>query len=597
MNRRIFPITLIFIFVYLLNQSLTADSPDKNNLTLKVDSFISTGGNRYVCGFNNPGATVPFGLIRLSPDTISLTGETAINTSGYYYHDPKILGFSHTRLCGTGAVDGGHFRVIPDSKGTPLNKLRRGMKAPLSHQHESASPGYYSINFPEHGLKAELTTTERTALHRYHFAPETMPSILFDVGSTLGRGKSKECELQIDSKQNMFTGSTRTFGSFSGRYGGLKVYFAAKFRKPWSRFSTWSGTKISQNNLNTKGDDVGAHFVFPQKEEKQVLELAVSISHVSVSNAIENMNQELGNLTFSEIQKQAIKKWNEKFSLMKVEGGTESDQKIFYTALYHSLMMPTIFNDVNKEYTGFDKKTHKANDFQYYTDMSLWDTYRTTHPLYTLIMPDIHRDMIVSLVKMAKQGGNFPRWPSGTGFTNSMFGAPTEIAIVEAYLKGIRNFDVKTAYQIMKKAALKPAPKGAPYSGRRGIDEYIKFGYCPSDKMDGAVSKTLEYSSTDAAIAKLADSLNKTEDAQLFKKRSNNYRNAWNPKTQYFQPRDSSGKFSTPLKPLLLTYVDFGGKYTNDFVEGSALQWRWAVSHDTSGLISLFKSRNILQRS
>lgn len=584
--------TLLYIENGLtVNQSKAADK-NITGYTQLVDPFISTGGNRYVCGFNNPGATTPFGLIRLSPDTVSASGEFATNTSGYYYHDPFVLGFSHTRLCGTGAVDGGHFRVIPDTRGIPVEKLRKGMHAKLDHNNESASPGYYSISFPKLNLKAELTATGRVGLHRYHFGPGTNPRILIDVGSVLGKGRSQECEVKVNQDELEITGKTRTFGSFSGRYGGLQVYFVARLRNAWKEENIWNGKSLLKDQVEATGEDVGVELIFSQNERDQTIELAVAVSHVSVENARENLESELADQSFEKIRTNAEKEWNRTLSLVQIEGGSESDKKIFYTAMYHSFMMPTIFNDINGEYTGFDKKMHLAKEFQYYTDMSLWDTFRTTHPLYTLLDPQSHRDMLISLVKMAEQGGNLPRWPSGTGYTNSMFGAPAEIAVTEAYLKGIRGFDVETAYRVMRKAALEPAPDGAPYSGRRGLVDFIKYGYCPSDKMSGAVAKTLEYCSTDAAIARLAEVLGFKEDADLFAKRAQNYRNLWNPETQYFQPKDSNGNFSTPLKPLLLTYLDFNKKYTDDYVEGSALQWRWSVSHDAEGLVSLFKTKD-----
>lgn len=556
-----------------------------------VDPFISTGGNRYVCGNNSPGANVPFGVVRLSPDTVSAFGATATNMSGYFYHDPAILGFSHTRLCGTGAVDGGHFRVMPGVVANPEKIVLRNPQLPFDHDQESASPGYYSVTFPSINVTAELTATQRVGLHRYTFPAGAVPRISLDVGSALGRGRSEACELHLLPAANEITGTARTFGSFSGRYGGLQVYFVARVRRGWENVETWNGEKLAADQTDIVGDDVGAGFTFSAAKEQQTIELAVALSHVSIENARENLDQELAQQSFDDIRTAAANKWNTLLSKVQIEGGSPADQEIFYTALYHTTIMPTVFNDVNGQYLGFDKQVHQTDGFEYYTDMSLWDTFRTTHPLYTLLLPERHRDMLVSLVKMAEQGGNLPRWPSGAGYTNSMFGAPAEVAIAEAYLKGIRDFDVETAYRVMRKAALQPAPKGAAYSGRRGIADYVKYGYCPSDTMSQAVAKTLEYASTDAAIGRLAAELGHEEDAALFAKRGQNYRNLWNPETEYFQPRDAQGEFSTPLRPLLLTYVDIGGKFTDDYAEGSALQWRWAVSHDAAGLVSLFSSK------
>jgi predicted alpha-1,2-mannosidase len=251
--------------------------------------------------------------------------------------------------------------------------------------------------------------------------------------------------------------------------------------------------------------------------------------------------------------------------------------------------MPTAFNDSNGDYLGFDGQVHRALGFTYYTDMSLWDTFRTTHPLYMLIAPREQRDMVVSLVEMSKQGGYLPRWPSGNGYTNSMFGTPADVMITETYLKGIRDFDVKAAYEAMRKTALGSTAKSR-FSGRAGIDDYLKYRYCPADLMKQSVARTLEYCYADHSIARLAEALGHREDAALFDEHAQYYRNLWNPETQYFQPRDSRGSFQ-PFSPHLLTYAERSGKLTGAYVEGNALQWRWAVPFDAKSLISLFKSR------
>lgn len=566
-----------------------ADPPTATALAAQVNPFIATGGNRHVCGNNPPAATRPFGMIRLGPDTISAFGATATNMSGYYYHDPHLLGFSHTRLCGTGAIDGGHFRVTPGRADMSVEELRQ-RRLEYSHDHESASPGYYSVDLPSVASRAELTATTRVGLHRYTWDAGVTPALLIDVGSALGQGRSSECAVRLDPERREISGQVRTFGSFSGRYGGLQVFFAAHCLTPWESSMTWSGDTVEENSSSAQGDDVGVVLTFPEAVADQPVELAIAISHVSLENAQKNLRTELADQTFDSVRIAAAEEWNSMLSRARVTGGTPEDQTIFYTALYRTMMMPTTFNDVNGQYRGFDQQIHTADDFTYYTDMSLWDTFRTTHPLYTLLLPDHHRDMLVSLVAMAEQGGNLPRWPSGCGYTNSMFGAPTEVAVAEAWLKGIRDFDVQTAWKVMRRAAMEPAPEGSAWSGRGGIAEFIQLGYCPSDKMSKAVARTLEYSTTDAAIGRLAASLGYDDDARLFEERGRSYRQLWNPETQYFQPRDSAGQFSTPLKPTLLTYFDFTGRYTDDYVEGSALQWRWAVSHDAAGLVELFSS-------
>lgn len=559
-----------------------------------VNPFIGTGGfPSYTSGDDIPGPTMPFGMVRLSPETRFFLGkdffeESTVSTAGYYYADNHIMGFSHTRLIGTGAYDGGHFRVYPATGDQSRKKYLDGKYHRFSHKNETAFPGYYAVNFTNPGILAELTATERVGVHRYTFSGKETPHILIDVSSSLGKGKTTEGEVHVSEKGEI-TGAIRTFGNFASRYGGLKVYFAARINKPFSAYTFWTGKKFFQDKSSVKGDTVGVDILFEKASSKEVIELKLAISYVSIENASENLEAEVGNTGFNEIVEKAKLAWEERLSLIKIEGATDDQRKIFYTALYHSFQMPTIFNDVNGEYTGFDKKVHKTEGFRYFTDMSLWDTFRTIHPLFCLVAPDAQRDMAVSLVKMCEQGGVLPRWPSGYGYTGSMIGASADIVLSETYQKGIRNFDVETAYQAMKKAALGIDPPQKGFRPREGIEKYMKYGYCPADSMDQAVSKTLEYAYADDAIAKLATALGNREDSALFSKRALYYRNVWNPETQYFHPRNADGSFVDKFDPLMLTYFDFDEEYTNDYVEGCAEQWRWAVFFDAPGLISLFK--------
>jgi len=586
-------------------EPLPAAAPARpGELGQHVNPFIGTGGVSYLCGNEFPGATVPFGMVRLSPDTIADSGRRATNTSGYYYRDAKILGFSHTRLAGTGAVDGGNFMVIPVSGHDSEEAIRHGLKASFSHRDETASPGYYALSLPERNLRIELTATCRVGVHRYHFAASDKPHLLIHVSSVLGRGKCKDAHVRVIAGAREVEGSVRTYGTFSGRYGGIPIHFVARSNWPFTSFGTWQDGVSQPLKGTADGEDVGAALWFDNKDphengsgkdtgkkpDPHTVELKVAISYVSVENARENLDRESGSLDFDAVLAHAKQQWEDWLGRIRIEGGTEKDQSIFYTALYHALQMPTTFNDVNGDYLGFDNKVHRAAGFTYYTDMSLWDTFRTVHPLFCLIAPREQRDMAVSLVEMARQGGYLPRWPSGNGYTNSMFGTPADIMLTDTYLKGIRDFDVEAAYQSMRKTALGP-PINSRFSGRAGVEDYLKFGYCPSDLMKQSVARTLEYSYADHSIARLAEALGHTEDAALFAKHAVSYRQLWNPQTQYFQPRDSHGAFSEDFRPLLLTYLDRGGKYTHAYVEGSALQWRWGVPFDAPALISLFKSK------
>jgi len=403
-------IALLIIFaIYIRYQSTVRTETGKLEMPLKpgdlgkwVNPFIGTGGfPSYTSGDNIPGPTMPFGMVRLSPDTRFFLGkdffeESTVSNAGYYYADNHIMGFSHTRLIGTGAYEGGHFRVYPATGENSRKKYLDGKYHRFSHKNETAFPGYYAVNFTQSGILAELTATERAGVHRYTFTKEENPHILIDVSSSLGKGKTTEGEVHV-SESREITGAIRSFGNFASRYGGLKVYFAARFNKPFSSFTIWNDKEIFRDKSSLKADTLGIDFSFAKTSAKEVIELRLAISYVSIENARENLEAETGNLSFEEIVESSKQAWEEKLSLVKIEGGTDEQRRIFYTALYHSFQMPTVFNDVTGDYKGFDKNIHKANGFRYFTDMSLWDTFRSIHPLYCLIAPYAQRDMAVSL--------------------------------------------------------------------------------------------------------------------------------------------------------------------------------------------------------
>jgi len=599
----IIPVTIFLLFIFgawIKYTSIVASTPKNHTISLHpgyygqyVNNFIGTGGfPAWGRGMNFPGATVPFGMVRLSPETISFYKDhKAYNTSGYYYADNKMLGFSHTRLAGTNAKDGGHFLFTPTTTLPELLNFNKDYTHYFSHVDETAFPGYYSVQFKEENIYAEITSTERTGLHRYTFKSDKNRQILIHITNTLGNEKANEGMVMIDSERKQLTGSVRTFGRFASRYGGIKVYFVAQFDQYFSDFGIWNGKNYTKNLKTSKSDCLIVNLGFDKRNKNKEVNVKVGISYVSIKNARENLAKEVGNQTFNQIVEQAKEKWEDKLSKIKIETTKEDDKIIFYSALYRSFQMPTIFNDTNGDYLGFDNKIHQTSDFTYYTDFSLWDTFRTVHPLFNILVRKEQRDMVVSLIKMAKQGGSLPRWPSGNGYTGAMIGSPADITIVESYLKGITDFNVHLAYAKMKEIALGPTLKGALSSGRRNIKGYLKYGYAPAGITDKAVSKTLEYSWADYAISRLAKELGKEEDFKLFTKHANYYKNLWNPETQYFQPRNTNGKFVEKFKPLQSPYTDWNEEYTNEYVQGSALQWRWAVPFDTKGLISLFKSR------
>jgi predicted alpha-1,2-mannosidase len=555
-----------------------------------VDPFIGTGGfPAWVCAYTFPGACAPFGAVRLGPETVSMiTKDRALNTSGYYYGDNRLLGFSHTRLIGTGATDGGHFLFLPAEGVVSPEHFQENPIAKFSHGKEKAFPGYYAVYLNSPGVLCEFTATKRVGVHRYTFDPHAVPRIRVDVSNAMGGKRSADGYVRINADSGEIEGHVRTFGSFAGRYGGIKVYFVARFSERPVVYGTWDNDGLVVGRTLATGDRVGAEISFEQENAPRAIGVRVGISHVSIANARDNLKGEADDRSFTDILLQTQQAWDEKLNLIEIEGVTGEQKTVFYSALYRCFQMPTDFTDVDGSYIGFDKQIHKAEKFTYYTDMSLWDTFRTLHPLYNLIARREQNDMILSLLEMGKAGGYLPRWPSGHGYTNSMLGTPADITIGEAWLKGIHDFDAELAYSLMKKTALSPVPSSEDFSGRRGNAACIACGFCPADSMSQAVSRTLEYAWSDDAISRFARALEKTEEAALFEEKALAYREVWNPETQYFHPRNADGTFVEKFKPLLLTYFDFDKEYTDDYVEGNALQWRWMVPQDPDGLIALF---------
>lgn len=546
-----------------------------------VDPFIGTGGIPWASAMLFPGATAPYGAVRLSPDTTMIGGAEPIKlgTAGYYYEHSYTFGFSHTRLSGTGAKDMGHFRITPaignTSPGTRLSK-------PLyfSHDNEVATAGYYAVNLPSINCMAEMTATAHTGMHRYTFDTKKDAHLFLDATSFLGNGRATEGKVTVLPESNEVVGEGRIFTDFTSRYDGLKAYFVAQFSKPLASYQTWDNS----------GTDTGVDLNFGNIKN-QPLELKIGISFVSAENARLNLETETGGLDFEGVRALTRADWDSWLSRIEIETPDEDIKTIFYTAMYHSMIMPTDFTDANGEYLGFEGQIGVADGYTYRTDMSLWDTFRTTHPLYALIAPEIQLDSVKSLIAMADVGGTLPRWPSGGGYTGSMLGTPADMVITESYLKGLTDFDVKKAYSYMKSASENLSPIGK--DGRKFGDLYNQYGYVPADLGEKSVAHTLEYAWADGSISRLAEALGYAEESAYYKEKSLNYKNVFNPETQYFQGKNANGSWLTPLMPDVTTYYDEASpiKVAQAYVEGSARQWRWTAPQDREGLVNLFQSK------
>ncbi len=564
------------LFNGVMPKPVEMPEPETGEFGKYVDPFIGTGGTPWTCGMVSPAATVPFGSVRLGPDTSFIGGGyiTKMNTSGYYYEQAHIKGFSHSRLSGTGAEDYSMFRVTP-----AVGNSKAGVMA-YSHKNEVAVPGYYAVYLPSVGCLAEMTADVHTGVHRYTFNSSKDARLFIDVTSAAAKSQSREGKVEYDPETGVITGSCLLFGQFAGRYDGLPTYFAAVADKP-----------IESVDISSDPDNCSIDINFGNLKDQSV-ELKVGISFVSTDNAMLNLKTETDGLDFDGVYKKAVKVWEDNLSVIKIGTDDEDIKTVFYTALYHAMIMPTNFTDVNGEYLGFDKKVHVADGFTYRSDMSLWDTVRTTNPLYTLIAQDIQRDCLNSLVTMSQQGvGVIPRWPQGAGYTGSMFGDSANIMITESYLKGITDFDVQTAYEAMKYTSDNAVNK----DGRNHIEAYNEYGYVPQDIATGdkSVSRTLEYAWEDAAIANLATALGKTEDAEKYAAKSMYYKNVFDPETKYFRARNTDGTFVSRFSPNMTSFYDMImiNKYADSYAEGSARQWRWNALHDIDGMIELFGSK------
>ncbi|MBQ7043404.1 MAG: GH92 family glycosyl hydrolase [Clostridia bacterium] len=571
----IFETAFAGLFNGILIRPVEMPEPVTGEYSQYVDPFIGTGGTPWACGMLSPAATVPFGAVRLGPDTSFMGGLyiTKMNTSGYYYENRHITGFSHSRLSGTGAEDYGIFRV------TPVTGKKKPGAIPYSHRNETASAGYYALYLESMNCLVELTADVHTGVHRYTFNNSKDARLYLDVTSVAAGRSADSGFADYDEKTGMLTGGAVIHGAFSDRYDGLPVYFAATADK-----------EIKSCEIKGDSGDLGIDINFGEMKNESI-ELKLAISFVSVENAKLNLKEETDGLTFDDVRNNAVADWEDRLSAIKISSSDDEIKTVFYTALYHSMIMPTDFTDVNGEYLGFDKQVHTADGYTYRSDMSLWDTCRDTHSLYMLIEPEIQSDCLKSLVEMTKIGGNIPRWPQGAGYASSMHGDPTNIMITESYLKGYRDFDVETLYEAMKKTSESPVRK----SGRNFVEEYNKYGYIPDDLANGeeSVSFTLEYAWEDNAIAVLAMELGYNEDAERYAEKAMYYKNLFNPETKYFQPRNSDGSFVKRFNPNITSFHDMFliTKYATAYSEGGARHWRWSATHDIDGMIELFGSK------
>jgi predicted alpha-1,2-mannosidase len=525
-------------------------------------------------------------MVQLSPDTDVREWKKSFPwAAGYRYGDPTILGFSHTHFSGTGHSDMGDVLLMPTTgavqldPGTPEHP-EAGYRSPFSHDQEEASPGYYRVVLRDPGVQVELTATNRVGLHRYTFPASDSAHVILDLVSSIYNydGKVLWSQLRVES-DTLVTGFRQTKGWAPDR----RVYFAIEFSRPFRSYGlaneaaeTYKGFGRSgprlENYPELGGRKLKAHFDFQTRAGEAIL-VKVALSSVGIDGARQNLHAEVPGWDFQGVRQAARQAWARALGKVEIEGDRKQ-RRTFYSALYHTMLAPVTYMDVDGRYRGVDQSIHVAKGFTNHHIFSLWDTFRAQHPLLTLLEPARDADMIRSMLEHRAQSVHhiLPIWSFGSAETWCMIGYHAVPVIADAYLKGIRGFDAGAAFEAMKASA-----SYAPYDG---LADYMKLGYVPVDREKEAASKTLEYAYDDWTIARMAAALGRTDDQKAFEKRAASFRAVFDEKSGFMRARKSDGAFREPFDPL---YAQYGSDYT----EGNAWQYSWFVPHDVEGLIGL----------
>ncbi len=546
-----------------------------------VDPFIGTGGE----GHTYPGATVPFGMVQLSPDTrIQPRAQAYDWAAGYRYDDTSIVGFSHTHFSGTGHSDLGDVLLMPV---TGPEKLERGdpevpgsgYASRFRHDDEIAQPGYYAVTLDDSKVRAELTASARAGVHRYTFPEDTDARVLLDLRTSMYDYPGKILWSRL---RQMPDGTITGFRVTRGWAPGRQLYFAMRFSRPLTGHAFHNtetdiaykgfappGDRSPGERAQIEGRQLVGTFDFGKLDAPLVVKVA--ISSVDEAGAIANLDAEVPDFDFDRVRSAAKAEWTEALSVLDIDA-PEPDRRSAYTALYHTLLGPTLFMDVDGRYRGPDQAVHTADGFTHYSTFSLWDTYRALHPLLTIVQPEKRNaDFVDSLLAHRRHSpyGILPVWSFHGQETWTMIGYHAVPVIADAYLKGIRGFDADAALDAMVASA-----SYGPYDGLR---QYMELGWVPIDEEGEAASKTLEYAYGDWTIARMAQAMGRTDIARRFDTRAANWRNAFDPGTGFMRAKNRDGSFRTPFDPT-------ASGYGTDYTEGNAWQYSWYVPHDVAGL-------------
>lgn len=526
----------------------------EENYTRFVDPKIGTGGHGHVF----VGANVPFGMVQVGPTSIPQSWDWV---SGYHDSDSTVVGFSHTHLSGTGIGDLFDVTVMPVvgevtyARGEEKDP-QSGLWSYADRTKEAVRPGYYSVPLVRYDITAEMTATARVGLHRYTFPAAEDAAVVFDLenGGCWDKATETHFEQESDTRISGWRHST-------GWAKDQRVYFVAEFSKPFAKFET-VGERYARASFSTT-------------DGEQVL-VKVALSPVSVEGAEANLAAELPGWDFEATVQAADAKWNAELSKVKITTTDETAKRIFYTALYHTMVAPSVFSDANGDYYGSDHEIHRNTDFTNYTTFSLWDTYRAAMPLMTVLHPEKMADIVQTMLHIADEQGRLPVWHLWGNETDCMVGNPGIPVVADAIVKGIGGFDREKAFEAIRKTAMNPD---------RGNGYRMQYGYIPCDLFNEAVAYDMEYALADGAAARAAEALGRTEDAAYFTERSRSYRNYFDPATRFMRGRDSHKGWRTPFDPFHSTHR------ADDYCEGNAWQYTWLAPHDVEGLQGCFGSR------
>lgn len=531
-----------------------------------VDPYIGTDGHGHVF----LGANVPFGAVQVGPTNFTRGWDWC---SGYHYSDSILIGFAQTHLSGTGIGDLGDVMLMPftgDIKFHPgsIDRPFSGYASTYDHEQEQAAPGYYQVNLQRYAVDVQLTASSRIGFHRYTFPKADQAHIAVDLAQGIGWDEATEGHLQKIDDQTLIGHRFST-----GWAKDQRVFFAIRLSKPIQKLQLIrSDSLVSGDSLTTR---YLRGIVSFDTEEGEVIMAKVGISPVSAENALSNIEAEIPHWDFDKAKGAAQEQWKEELSKVQILQAPAKVKRTYYTAFYHLLFFPALFNDYQGDYRGADQQVYREADFDNYTIFSLWDTYRAAHPFFTIIQPKRTNDFVRSMLAIYDQQGRLPVWHLAGNETNTMVGYHAVPPIVDAYFKGIRNYDIEHMYQALRTTALET-------DDGMGLKYVNEMGFVPSDKIkDAPVSMGQEYAIDDWAIAQVAKELGKEEDYQLFMERSNYYKNYFDPETKFFRGKLSSGKWREPFDPFHIVHM------ASDFTEGNAWQYLWLAPHDVEGLIDL----------